>query len=757
MSNFVPYGFCESWLADKLGIENIPFPLTDSIVAAVGKNDFEAISRTFGGTIVRSSFDQAFVSIHEYWSDTNPLDSLTDGPTKETDRYIRAITARGDMTTEQTIDKAWRKICRTAYYKSITTTEIPIGAVVLPDAAPEPEAPVLIDIISGDFTWIEESMPGGENNKYIAKILRSFPLARAYIEGGRWVVCLDENQYNESVCSIEKIKGIDVIYTSGQVYGDMVQDMLYLATYLLNGERWAVGSPAKPVATISSMGLYEYGGTVAVERTVPFSDIPVVVTDYKFPAGSNIILAGDYEIALIDNLNVKVMFPNNSKIMEHVVGIINGKKYNYKFNFLAEAFASVLHKVSPGGHYVYTEDCRHDTVYEAAFILADKIGKSIVITSNSGTVNKLIKTALRITEDIVKKVSRLIIIISPVTSSEFFHRDVATLALGVTFSGVFVPHITEDAYTKYDYILRDTVSNNVFAVLRKNQILVTLCGFFDIKKLVRLLEGMAFRIDQNRTYEEIHAADEEAYRSITEESKGVYGKMFVKDVMKSIEQKKVQLSRSEQTYNELMDQIMTLASTIRSASMELSCIDTEKIMKDNEEIAEKDFTNILGIDAVSNIVVSGTALNIYTHNIYVQHDKNKKWYDIGTFHIRLDMGASEYNSNTTTRIFNTKYAANAYENGMNAPHVFRGGNLCHGNLSRGISDCYKNRDVFGVVYQIILFLQTANLDDVAGSKLDKWVEVSAEIATGAKRDSASLYGVRETSAFDEAFNAAISG
>ena len=45
-------------------------------------------------------------------------------------------------------------------------------------------------------------------------------------------------------------------------------------------------------------------------------------------------------------------------------------------------------------------------------------------------------------------------------------------------------------------------------------------------------------------------------------------------------------------------------------------------------------------------------------------------------------------------------------------------------------EAYKNRNLFDLVYQIIIFLETANVADGAGQYVNSWPEVSEEEAIG---------------------------
>ena len=134
------------------------------------------------------------------------------------------------------------------------------------------------------------------------------------------------------------------------------------------------------------------------------------------------------------------------------------------------------------------------------------------------------------------------------------------------------------------------------------------------------------------------------------------------------------------------------------------------------------------IDKVNFYYIKDNYLYVYTHNLYAYVPEKNKWYDIGIFKIRVYIGSDNYSTDYTTAI-NLKHRIYGYEADMNAPHVFRNGNMCHGNLTQGLASSYAEKDYFGVVFQIIMFLESVNVEDVAGAKVDHWPEVTEEEAT----------------------------
>jgi hypothetical protein len=323
-------------------------------------------------------------------------------------------------------------------------------------------------------------------------------------------------------------------------------------------------------------------------------------------------------------------------------------------------------------------------------------------------------------------------------------REVQTYVFGQMVGLVY--NIPTD--NNYDLIIRDTVTNVVVACFEKNNM--------EIYNMVRGFgEAVSYRLTGNRTYEELRAFDSKLYEGSLAFSAKEYTTEFSKSFMKGINKKKEELERLEKEYLEYMNKCMVISREMRNLEFELHNVDEDKMNRDLEERAKFEFDEILNIDKVSHVSIGNGYINVSTHNIYVKHDVTGKWYDIGTFLIRVNISRETYDTEFT-RIWNTKYDVHAYEAGMNAPHVFRNANLCHGNLTAGISGSYRDGDIYGVVFQLILFLSSANQDDVAGRALDSWPEVSEEEALSGLNDAEHVYKVKESTEIDNILMDALS-
>ena len=780
--SLTPYGLCEKWIVEEYNIEHIDFPLSDAVVAAIGQSDFEKISNAFGGYVIPSNFAGAYISLHEFWIDFDIIDAVTDGAVKETHEYLSAATRRDGMSNEDVSSKA--KDVLTAVFSSIESARIEIADTIAGgdyegetliagvDMGTTDHIDAIINIEAPDDNIdatvddsgiqpprfnrtdeIESAFPGMANNEYLAKLLTYFINGCYIINGSNWVFSDSSDIDLHEIARINRFQGTDIVVFNHAIYGDPVSDYITINTVEdNNGIIEGIGTPNTPVSSVSMMPPGDNGvdyNAAYIPVETPFCSCVSIASDYSITSGE-VLNAGDYKIGFIRGSYVKTSYDLQSVALT-LVAVLNGSIFNYTIDHRGDAFNKVGFEVTEDGFYYR---CRPQ--FEEVIVkLTSTLKRDVNFVNGRYTSSDNIYMETGLSREQINAIKDNLITIYLASSSEFSVREVHTSILGVNSTGLCIPKIINgnSGYEDFDLIFRDTVSNNVFAVMKGSDIIIT--AMVKESDYNLLIENILFRLESDKTYNEIREHDEEFYKTQIAFSKDDYGKMFVKDVMKSINDKKRKMKTMEEEYNELMDRVMNLASEIRSTSVELSCIDIDKLQSDNEEIAKKDFDNILGLDLVSNVLLSGGTLNVFTKNVYVKHDVNGKWYDIGTFHIKVNMTSDSYDTSGSTRIYNTKYDVNAYEDGMNAPHVFRNGSLCHGNLARGVANSYRDKDVFGVIYQILIFLQSANLDDVAGAKLDRWVEVSEDVALNRTDDSSVLYGVPEATEFDSMFEDAL--
>ncbi len=286
------------------------------------------------------------------------------------------------------------------------------------------------------------------------------------------------------------------------------------------------------------------------------------------------------------------------------------------------------------------------------------------------------------------------------------------------------------SYSKYDAIFKDTATNIVWAVRDRCFIHFMFSQTTSNKEAFETcLKELSRRFDRRISLKEMEGIDKKYQSEISEKNKGEYVKFSISNTKTVIDEIKALFKTNANEYKTHLDKAMEFGKLANKYRDQIEAFDEKGFALKEEKKALSAYQETLNIPEVLSINVSNGTVNVYTQNIYAQDERSKRWHDIGTFHITIGMLNNSYNQNNTVRIINTKHQVEGIETGMQAPHVFSDGHICHGSLATGMVEAYKRRDMFQLVYQLILFLQDANTNDTAGAYINKWPEVSESIAT----------------------------
>jgi len=315
---------------------------------------------------------------------------------------------------------------------------------------------------------------------------------------------------------------------------------------------------------------------------------------------------------------------------------------------------------------------------------------------------------------------------------------------------------------KYDGIYKDTITNIIWAVQDRCLVYFLVPYSFDKNKNFYKIVYQEFvrRHMHALPYNELVAIDTEYMAKMHTDHKDDYVKFAIESSMVITDQIKKKMKEHHEKYKELLDQAMEHAKMFQRFHDQITYFNEDKFMEDERKKAYENFEQAMAIDKISAITVKDNTVHVYTHNIYAQDERTSRWHDIGTFHIAIGMHSNAYDTSKTVSIKNTKHEISISSTVMNAPHVWQNGSFCHGNLANGMTDAYKRRNLFELVYQIVLFLESANTSDAAGEKVNRWPEVSAETALNTNYNGEAVYEVMSQMVeaekkFDEAIQDAI--
>jgi hypothetical protein len=318
-------------------------------------------------------------------------------------------------------------------------------------------------------------------------------------------------------------------------------------------------------------------------------------------------------------------------------------------------------------------------------------------------------------------------------------------------------------YAKFDKIYKDTATNVVFALQDRNIIYLTFDASNNSKFSEIALNEIARRFDGTVPYSELVKIDAD-YQSILEKGNcDEYVKFITESSSSVIRQLKKAYEEAKNAYEDYLTKAMESGKMCSKYMEQIESFNECEQQRKLKEKAFDEYMAVKNIPKVKSIFIKDEQVHVYTDNLYARDDRSKKMHDIGTFHIRIGMHSNSYDTNSTVIIKNTKYQISAFNGGiMQAPHVFSEGYICHGTLATGMANAYKKRDLYQLVFQLVLFLQQANTDDAAGKFVNSWPEVSEdfikmqELKTTAKEpEKVEFHTQPEDKQFDEVFAQAI--
>ena len=365
--------------------------------------------------------------------------------------------------------------------------------------------------------------------------------------------------------------------------------------------------------------------------------------------------------------------------------------------------------------------------------LSEKLDKHIFIIGAPGVnLGKILKLENR---DVITK-HIIIIIQNPKNhSSKFIRVDdsrqvVPHLCLGHYAYSIFTPLATNTtggasgSLSDYDAVFKDTVTNVMFA-LRESFIVYLLISTSNSGNKTEMFEtlfkeiGNRWKGDMDRkTLREI---DLLYHKRISENNKDDYisfCKVNSNSYIKSIEKA---LSEAILDIGKLQKELFEKSKMYRQYHEIIDNFDKEKHAKKVEEDSMRNFEEVMSLPQINSVFVKENKIHVYTNDIYTTDPRSNKIHELGTYHIQLGMASSEYDPSNSVVIKNTKHRVVGFNNNYaEAPHIFDGGKMCHGNLVNSIVEHYKERDLYGIVMDLIIFLESVNVDDSAGRTIDQW-------------------------------------
>lgn len=303
--------------------------------------------------------------------------------------------------------------------------------------------------------------------------------------------------------------------------------------------------------------------------------------------------------------------------------------------------------------------------------------------------------------------------------------------LGHIMTKVNIPHIdgsngNKSMYASMDRVFNDTQTNVVYAVLMSGA-LCLMCQPGDFKKVEFVstcIDDIVERWDRKKSMKELAAKHKAMNDTITRQNLDDYIKFCSENSNQYITQIKKALSDAEKEVGELQTKLFEALKMHRQYTGIIMNYDEAKHLEEEKKKNVEAFEAVRALPQIRSIFVQDNKVHIYTNEFNVEDPRTNKIHNLGNFYINLNMMSSSYNANESISIKNMKHTVKAWSGSgtMEAPHIFNGGKMCHGNLINSIKEHYADRDLYAVVMDLIIFLESVNVNDPAGACIDKWPE-----------------------------------
>ena len=136
--------------------------------------------------------------------------------------------------------------------------------------------------------------------------------------------------------------------------------------------------------------------------------------------------------------------------------------------------------------------------------------------------------------------------------------------------------------------------------------------------------------------------------------------------------------------------------------------------KEFKKEIEVEFEKLLEVEKVLNVLTNADGLvEIYTDTLYCTNPRTNKVHEIGKFKISISQADGLRWENLTRQV-------NAYEGGQMAPHIWKTGKACLGNMESVFPELLANYEYSILAQMAIQFVESVNVDDSAGKHIDKW-------------------------------------
>ena len=183
---------------------------------------------------------------------------------------------------------------------------------------------------------------------------------------------------------------------------------------------------------------------------------------------------------------------------------------------------------------------------------------------------------------------------------------------------------------------------------------------------------------------------------------------------KTVRGTKKKISSGTEEIKRLQQSLVKKIREVKGAERKLEQLSASKggeLEKYGEE-----FDKLFSVRGVRDVLVADGVIKVFTDILYCADPRSGKRHEIGAFRIEIYTSGA----NDGVRWFNLTRRVDAYENGMQAPHVFPSGKACLGNTEEVFPELIANYEFAVAAMVAIQFVKSVNTDDSAGRYIDNW-------------------------------------
>jgi len=133
-----------------------------------------------------------------------------------------------------------------------------------------------------------------------------------------------------------------------------------------------------------------------------------------------------------------------------------------------------------------------------------------------------------------------------------------------------------------------------------------------------------------------------------------------------------------------------------------------------QDLLGEEFDRLMELASVVNVAVVPGLLKVETSVLYCRDPRTNFLHEIGAFEIHIPTEEGE------VLWFNRHRTIHAHSVDMHAPHVFKDGRACLGNVKDLFPRLIARRDFSTAVQVAIAFIESVNVADSAGKFINLW-------------------------------------